>query len=200
MSDTPDRSGHNDPARCPRCLLQHWICLCASVPTVVTRTRVVIVRHHLERARSSNSGRLAHLALPNSEIVEHGAEGVPAVLPPLDGAWLLFPGGERRTEAPVPPPKQLIVLDATWSQARRMYRKLGALRGLPLLGLPDAPMPVARLRESPAPGMVSTIEAIARALRLLEGDAAAAQLEALFELAVARVAATGRPVGLRSNT
>jgi DTW domain-containing protein YfiP len=41
---------------------------------------------------------------------------------------------------------------------------------------------------------VSTIEAIARALRLLEGDDAAAPLEALFALAVERSVATGRNV------
>jgi DTW domain-containing protein YfiP len=181
-----------DGARCPRCLLQRRVCLCAAIPTLVTRTRIVIVRHHLERWRSSNSGRLAHLALPNSEIVEHGGSAGAAVLPPLAGAWLVFPEGEPITTAPVPPPRQLVVLDATWSQARRMYRKLAPLRGLPLLRLPDAPMPAARLRESPAPGRVSTIEAIARALRLVEGDAAAAPLEALFALAVARAAATGR--------
>ena len=67
-----------------------------------------------------------------------------------------------------------------------MYRKLPALRGLPILRLPDAPMPAARLRESPGPGHVSTIEAIARALRLLEGDALAAPLERLFDVAVER--------------
>jgi DTW domain-containing protein YfiP len=75
-----------------------------------------------------------------------------------------------------------------------MYRKLAALRGLPILRLPDGDMPAARLREAPSPGRVSTIEAIARALRLLEGDAFAAPLEALFAVAVARAAATGRNV------
>ena len=75
-----------------------------------------------------------------------------------------------------------------------MFRKLEGLRGLPILRLPDAPMPAARLRESPSPGRVSTIEAIARALRLIEGDASAAPLEALFAVAVARAAATGRNV------
>lgn len=185
-----------DVTKCPRCLLQQWVCLCADVPTIATRTRVVIVRHHLERFRSSNSGRLAHLALPNSVIIEHGGSGGPARLADLEGAWLLFPEGEPMRAAPEPPPRQLIVLDATWSQARRMYRKLGALRGLPILRLPDEPMPRARLRESPGPGRVSTIEAIARALRLLEGDAPAAALEQLFATAVARAQSTGRSVRL----
>jgi len=172
--------------------LQQRVCLCADIPTIETRTQVVIVRHHLERHRSSNSGRLAHLALASSVLVDHGGAGGPARLPPLDGAWLVYPIGEPRHVPPVPPPRQLIVLDATWSQARRMFRKLDALRGLPILHLPPAPMPAARLRESPGPGQVSTIEAIARALRLLEGEPPAAALEALFALAVARAAATGR--------
>lgn len=182
-------AGHQ---RCPRCLFQQRVCLCAAIPVVETRTRVVIVRHHLERHRSSNSGRLAHFALPNSVIVDHGGHGGPAVLPPLDGAWLVYPAGEAMVSAPTPPPKQLVFLDASWSQARRMFRKLGALRGLPLLRLPDAPMPAGRLRESPEPGHVSTIEAIARALRLVEGDHVAVPLETVFQVAVSRAAMTGR--------
>ena len=162
---------------------------------IATRTRVVIVRHHLERNRSSNSGRLANLALTNSEIVEHGGAGGPAKLGALDGAWLLFPEGEPTHVCPEPPPKQLIVLDGTWSQARRMYRKIDALRGLPLLKLPDAPVPVARLRNSPGEGRVSTIEAIARALRLLEGEESAAGLERLFAVAVGRAQSMGRLIG-----
>ena len=152
----------------------------------------MIVRHHLEMHRASNTGRLAHFALPNSEIVEHGGATGSAKLTALDGAWLLFPEGPV-TPVPVEPaPKAIVVLDATWSQARRMFRKLDALRGLPILRLAEAPMPAARLRESPAPGKVSTIEAIARALRVLEGDASATPLERLFELAVARAAQSGR--------
>ena len=172
---------------CQRCLYQR--CLCDEVPTVITRTRVVIVRHHRELHRSSNTGRLAHLALPNSEIVEHGGlDGTATTLPPLDGAWLLFPEGS--TPSPAEPPKQLVVLDATWSQARRMFRKLDALRGLPILRLPPGPMAAGRLRNAPGPGMVSTIEAIARALQHLEG--VGSELDELFAVAVGRAAAAGR--------
>jgi len=173
---------------CPRCLFRD--CLCAEIPTVTTATRVVIVRHHLERHRSSNSGRLAHLALANSVVVDY-PDGE---LPPLVDAALVFPVGAPTPERPEPPPAQLVVLDATWAQARRMYRKLDALRGLPVVHLPVAAMPAARLREAPAPGRVSTIEAIARALRLVEGDHVAAPLEQLFAAAVAHAARAGRRV------
>ena len=60
--------------RCPRCLFVP--CLCADIPIVPTRTRVVIVRHHLERWRASNTGRLAALALPNSTVIDHGGHSV----------------------------------------------------------------------------------------------------------------------------
>ena len=166
--------------------------MCAEIPTIQTRTRVVIVRHYTEADRSSNTGRLAHLALPNSEIVEHGGDAGVATLADRDGAWLVFPAGPVAQAPLVPPPRSVVVLDATWAQARKMYRKIPALRGLRMLHLPAAPMPSARLRNSPAEGMVSTIEAIARALRLIEGEAAAAPLEQLFAVAVARAAQLGR--------
>jgi len=158
----------------------------------VTATRVIVVRHYLERHRTSNSGRLAHLALVNSEIVDHGGEGGLAKLPPLDGAVLLFPEGEPMTAPPAVAPTQVIALDATWSQARRMYRKLDALRGVPMVRLPDRGVDRERMRESPEPGHVSTLEAIAGALRCF-GDAHAADaLDALYALAVERTRMTGR--------
>ncbi|HVK72226.1 MAG TPA: tRNA-uridine aminocarboxypropyltransferase [Kofleriaceae bacterium] len=187
-----------DPGRCPRCCFRREVCLCAELPRVEARTRVVIVRHHTERFRASNSGRLAHLALAGSELRDVFAPGPGEARPEASdlgigaGAWLLFPEGEPRTVAPAPPPRELVVLDATWHQARRMRQRLPALRGLPVLSLATLAT-AARMRRSPDPGRVSTIEAIAAALRLLEGDAVAAPLERLFEVAVGRMQQTGRP-------
>jgi DTW domain-containing protein len=178
--------GVGGDTRCPRCLFVP--CLCADIPVVPTRTRVVIVRHHLERWRTSNTGRLAGLALSNSAVVDHGAGLVVAAdAVPRDGAWLVYPEGPVTTAAPSPPPATLVIVDATWHQTRRMRQRLPQLRGLPVLHLPIAEMPAARMRESPGPGRVSTIEAIARALRLVEGHAPAAALEALFAKAVQRL-------------
>jgi DTW domain-containing protein YfiP len=180
--------GHD---RCERCLFQRRVCLCAEIPRIANRTEVVIVRHHLERYRSSNSGRLAALALERCRVIDHGGDCGSAVLPPLDGAWLVYPQGEA--VVPAVPPAQLVFLDATWSQARRMYRKLDGLRGLPILRLAiDASTP--RLRESPQAGFGSTIEAIAAALRMFDGDLVAEPLLRLFHQAVSRAEMTGRMV------
>lgn len=186
---------------CLRCLHLHWLCLCPDVPTVETRTRVVIVRHVSELNKSSNSGRAAALALRNSEVHDHGGPRgrVPEDALQQPGTWLLFPEGPARAAPPDPPPRRLVVLDGTWAQARHMRQRLPALRGLPILHLPEAPAAALRLREVPSPGHLSTIEAIAAALRLLEGEAPAAALEALFAQLVDRSRRTGRLMAGRSG-
>jgi DTW domain-containing protein YfiP len=180
--------------RCARCLQP--ICICAVIPIITTRTRVIVLRHFSETNRSSNSGRLAHLALPNSEMIDHGVPHAPIDPTRLaqPGTWLVFPEGEPWQAAPSPPPERIIILDATWAQARRMRQRAPGLRGMPVLNLPAAIAPAARLRAAPAPGLVSTIEAIARALRLLEGEAPAIALEQLFTVVVDQARALGRPL------
>jgi DTW domain-containing protein YfiP len=181
--------------RCPACLLLRALCICGEITPVRTRTRVVILRHRDERLRASNTGRIAAMALGNAELIDQERTRGTAVAPvPLAGTWLLWPEGPPARAAPKPRPKRLVLLDATWPHARRMRRRLSWLHGLPVLSLPVAEMPRARLRASPGPGRVSTIEAIARALRLLEGEGAATELERLFTILVARARIAGRQV------
>jgi DTW domain-containing protein YfiP len=142
----------------------------------------VVVRHPLERYRSSNTGALAVRALAGATLVEPDDLALDR-----DGAYLLYPEGEPAVVAPDPPPRTLVVLDASWHQSRRMRQRIAAVRGLPVLRLPEVAAPVARMRASPGPGLVSTIEAIARALRLVEGrDDIGDALDRLFALQVAR--------------
>ncbi|MHB8873742.1 MAG: tRNA-uridine aminocarboxypropyltransferase [Myxococcaceae bacterium] len=182
------------PGRCPRCWLKSGYCLCAELPRVETRTHVVVVRHQREGEKSTNTARIAHLALPNSEILEFDGtpESVEGALAKLSGAWLLFPEGEA--PPPASPPEHLVVVDGTWRQVRRMIRKLPSLQALPRLSLPAPRKNVTRLRRSPCAEGMSTLEAIAAALSRLEGEQGARTLEALHDLMVERVLA-GR--GLR---
>ena len=157
---------------------------------MVTRTRVLIVRHYREVSRSSNSGRLAAMALPSSQLVDHGAPGTPATQIDAADACLLVPGGE--VLHPGMAPRTLIVLDATWSQARRMRRKVRGLEQVRTVSLPPVPTGTPRMRASPGDGKVSTLEAIAYALGVLEGAEVAEPLLQLFHVAVQRSLASGR--------
>ena len=172
---------------CLRCLLRQEVCLCGRIPTIQTSVRVVIVRHIVERLRTSNTGRLAALALPNSELHDYGdLEPFDEASFQTEDAWLLYPAPQPAPEG-APPPKRLIVLDGTWKQSRKMYARIGPLRGLPCLALPPPQAGVQRLRQPPREDGMSTIEAIAAALALLEGEQQARELRALHDAHVEAV-------------
>ena len=166
-------------------MLQLEICVCADLPHVETATEFVLIRHLTERLLTSNTGRFASLALPNSRIIEYGG-GEPfdesqLVLP---GTALLYCSGPARPLSFVP--RRLIVLDGSFRQARRMYKRVAALRDLPELTLAAPAITPTRLRQPTQPDGMSTIEAIAAALATLEGAAAAAPLWALHAELVRR--------------
>ena len=169
--------------RCPRCRFPAPGCLCAAVPALRTRLEVVFLRHASERDRLTNTGHWAALALENSAVHEQGLLGAPldASALAVPGTWVLYPSPHPPPPG-TPPPRRLVVPDGTWSQARRMMQRIPALRALPRLPLP-APSAV-RLRRPVAGGM-STLEAVASALRALDEPAAAAALERLLAEGVA---------------
>ncbi len=156
---------------------------------VPTRTRLLVVRHVREAEKSTSTARIAGLALPQLRFVEFGddARAAEAELAPLLArSALLFPSDEAEPLAPGAV-EQLVVLDGTWRQTRRMLKKLPSLHALPRLALPPKPVAPLRLRESPTLEGRSTLEALADALELLEGPWVAQPLHRLHEVMVERV-------------
>ncbi len=183
-SSTPRDLAHH----CKRCYLNEAICLCDAIPRVPTRTEVLIVRHVAELRLTSNTGRFVALALPNSRILEYG--GGPEFDDTElreDGSVLLYSATGAPQPLPEGPIRRLIVLDGSFRQARRMYKRIDALRGLPELALPPPAVVPVRLRQPPAPHGLSTLEAVAHALALLEGAALVAPLHTLQAELVRRV-------------
>jgi DTW domain-containing protein YfiP len=182
------------PGRCARCFLQQHLCLCAEIRPIPNRTHVVVLRHWIESSKNSNTARVAALALQRCTVIDLGRDLHPHQVGQLatPGTWLLFPDGPPVTAPPAPPPERLLVLDGNWHQARRMRQRLTPLHVLPVLTVPAPPRPVERLRRPPRAGSLSTIEAIAAALELLDGRDLAAALHDLYALHVTRSRASGR--------
>jgi DTW domain-containing protein YfiP len=78
------------------------------------------------------------------------------------------------------------VPDGTWRQANKARRRVEGLAELPCAALPQAVRSSYRLRHDRRLDRVSTIEAVALALRILEGPAAAEPLERIFRIMVDR--------------
>ncbi len=158
---------------CSICRLPATLCICALVPRLHTRTRLVLIVPYIESRKPSNTGQLAARCLHGStvQIKRSGPVAAPVVQPgelPL----VLFPAPHATsiTEyARSAQPITLIVPDGTWSQARTLQQH-GPLRHHRCVTLPSLGPSNYRLRDEPQAGGLATFEAIARALRILEAD------------------------------
>lgn len=151
------------------------LCICALLPRIETRTRLVLVIHRYEDRKPTNTGRLAAECLTNSQVVVRGhatrasaplsfsAETQPVLLFPHEDAIPI--GSLGKPSRPV----TLIVPDGTWRQASKVRGRVPGLRDVPCVRLPVAEPSRYRLRVDVHPQGLATIEAIARALAVLEG-------------------------------
>jgi DTW domain-containing protein YfiP len=178
-------------ARCDGCRLPLALCLCAELPRLAIRTRLVVVMHRREAITSTNTGRLAAAMLEGARVRVRGArDATGAVTEPLPpGRRLaLFPregarvlGPEDASEATV-----LLVPDGTWAQARRLLLRDPELRAAEPVALPPVAPTRYALRRNRREGTVSTLEAIAGALGVLEGPEVEAALLAALDRFVER--------------
>jgi DTW domain-containing protein YfiP len=184
----------DENSHCPRCYQRREICICLILPTVTTRTEFLILQHIYEAERPSNTGRLVALAMPNSRIIPCGG-GTRIGLSPIDdeflrvpGTWLLWPDGTgtQLDMSDLTPPDRVVVIDATWQQARRLYSSMPVLQALPRLVLPTSTRSRDRLREQHRSDGMATIEAVAAAVAKIEGIETAKPLEKLYDELVRR--------------
>ena len=165
-------AAHEPRPRCLRCWRPARLCYCRDLVPVATETRVVFLQHPRERAAAMGTARLAHLALANSELHVGAHPDVHQRVHDLAGdptAALLYPDGD--CPAPAWKPRTLVVIDGTWTTARKMLARTPALARLPRLRLAPSAPSAYRIRREPAPHCLSTVEAVAAALTELEGDA-----------------------------
>jgi DTW domain-containing protein len=175
--------------RCIRCRMHAHLCVCDLVPTLETRTRVVFVVHRSENRKSTNTARLAAACLANSHLVVRGLLGEPprVAWDPASRPLVLFPSPDATTlTAGEKAPTTLIVPDGTWRQASKMPRRIPELRDVPCVALPPGPPSAYRLRRRPRETGLATIEAVARALGILEGPEIEAALDRVFRAMVER--------------
>jgi DTW domain-containing protein YfiP len=157
---------------CLRCRRPRAVCWCAALVPVDSRTRVVFLQHPREARVGVSTCRMAHLSLPNSTMhVLWSADQSPALAAELaePDTYILFPAADAVDISALPrPPHTLVVVDGTWSNAKKIVQRSALLRSLPRVAFHPDFTSNYRIRREPAEHCLSTIEATAHALERLE--------------------------------
>lgn len=164
-------------ACCARCLRPERVCVCALLPRLAPRTRVVIVQHPREHRVAIGTARMTVRALQGARLVvgvqvDDDPALAAALADPAAPPVLLMPGpGARNLRTDPPPgPVTLVAVDGTWHHARKMLKVNPRLAALPRYAIdPDTPSAY-RIRREPSAECLSTLEALSQALGWLEGD------------------------------
>ncbi|WP_217476738.1 tRNA-uridine aminocarboxypropyltransferase [Stutzerimonas stutzeri] len=172
--------------RCARCRVPRSHCLCEWRPLVTAHSAVCLIMHDIEPLKPSNTGWLIADIVDDTHAFTWQRTGVePALLElladPRYQPVVVFPGEyaePERVVAEVKPPvgkrPLFILLDATWTEARKMFRKSPYLNRLPVLSLQAEVLSRYRLRRSTRSEHLCTAEVAALCLAMA-GDTPAAE-------------------------
>ena len=180
--------------RCPGCRLAESHCLCAWRPRIAAQSAVCLLMHDVEALKPSNTGWLIADVLAATTAFGWSRVEVDAALPVLleDPQWqpyLVFPGeyvAPERVVSEVRPAAGkrplFVLLDATWTEARKMFRKSPYLDSLPVLSLQPEQLSRYRLRRSTRAEHLCTAEVAALCLELAGDQRAADALNAYLDV------------------
>jgi DTW domain-containing protein len=155
---------------CPRCERPLSTCLCATLPAppLAHRTALLILQHPAEAGHAKNTAALLTLGLQRARLLRSEVFDARLAGP---GTALLYPGEAlKAAPADLSQLNQLILLDGSWRQSRRLLAANPWLAQLPRVSLPQQESRYA-IRRAHRPGQLSTLEAGLHALALLEGNA-----------------------------
>ena len=180
--------------RCAGCRLVPSHCLCALRPAVPTRAGVCLLMADIEPLKPSNTGWLiADVVADTFAFGWARTEVDPALLALLaDPQWqpyVVFPGefvaAERVVTEVIPADDKkplFVLLDGTWPEARKMFRKSPYFDHLPVLSLQPERLSSYRLRRSRRDDHFCTSEVAALGLELAGEVPAAEVLDAYLDV------------------
>ncbi|KAJ8607015.1 hypothetical protein CTAYLR_006249 [Chrysophaeum taylorii] len=153
--------------RCVRCW--HPACICSNLRPlpIASEVRVFVLCHWREFGNAGDDAKLLCAADDRSELFVYGRRGdcerLVEALEPFEHAVLLFPDAKALSVAEASGsrkrPLAVVVVDAPWTLARKMAKRLDALREIPHVKL-DTDLVSAYARAQSQPGRVCTLEAI----------------------------------------
>jgi len=175
-------------------------CMCALRPRVATRSAVCLMMADIEPLKPTNTGWLiADVVADTFAFTWSRTAPAPAMLDllsdPVWDAYVVFPGeyaAPERVVQTVSPPAigpggtlkrpLFILLDGTWSEARKMFGRSPYLDAMPVLSLAPAEASQYRLRRSRCSNHFCTSEVASQCLSLAGDTVAGETLDAYLSV------------------
>ena len=176
---------------CPGCRMHMSLCFCSEIPRIETRTRVSVLIHAKELKRTSNTGRLATLALTNSALLVRGLRDQEIDAAALASTSdyepvLFFPSEDAEELAPSARPIHLIVPDGNWRQASKVNTRYPEFVTMRRVKISAENTSQYFLRKETTPEGMATLQAIAEALGIVESREVRDQLMKVYDLKLMR--------------
>ncbi|MBX7143976.1 MAG: DTW domain-containing protein [Oligoflexia bacterium] len=155
---------------CFRCFRPTQLCLCNLVPPFRAHCDVLMLQHPHERGKYYSTAKIIQSVITNFELqrgVAFSAEQVNGFLRGRQPV-ILYPGPEAAAceDTELGEQHVLIVLDGTWSEAGKVFRRSQLLSTFPRLSFRSAFVSRYEIRRQPKLHCLSSLESLAYALRL----------------------------------
>ena len=165
---------------CLGCQMHIDRCVCNFIPNLNLETKITLVIHKKELKRTTNTGQLALSSLSNSALRIRGESDkktldLTDLLTPEYRTFLFFPSKDAIELTPElvqssQLPIQLIVPDGNWRQASKVHSRHPELKNVQKVKISTVNKSTYHLRAEHLPEGMATLEAIAFALGIIEGD------------------------------
>lgn len=161
---------------CERCLFTPSTCICGAIKRLTNKVSVVILQHPSEEKIAKNTAKLLNLSLTDCKIIkgENNTDFAMLNSLPLDSTVLLYPN-EHATYLDDTNPKpalsnitHLVVIDGTWKKAYKILQLTPLLTKFKTVSFKQLPQSRYAIRKAPRADSLSTLEAVAHSLLLIE--------------------------------
>jgi DTW domain-containing protein YfiP len=161
---------------CERCLFTPSTCICGAIKHLTNKVSVVILQHPSEEKIAKNTAKLLNLSLTDCKIIkgENNTDFAQLNSLPVESTVLLYPNehatnlDDANSKPALSNITHLIVIDGTWKKAYKILQLTPLLTKFNTVSFKHLPQSRYAIRKAPRADSLSTLEAVAHSLWLIE--------------------------------
>ncbi|MDQ2043748.1 DTW domain-containing protein [Pseudoalteromonas sp. 20-92] len=161
---------------CTHCNFALNTCICDAITNINNKVTVIILQHPSEEKTAKNTAKLLNLCLTDCQIIKGENNDDFAILKtlPISSTVLLYPNenainlDDNAEQPSVKNITHLIVVDGTWKKAYKILQLTTLLNQFKTVSFKQLPKNRYAIRKAPRADSLSTLEAVAHSLFLIE--------------------------------